>query len=915
MNNKDEYSFSDYLRENQNMPMLIGLAGLLLLTFIVLATGVYTHRYGADSQQASNYALEGSSTVAKEAVEPIDRDAVNLGNVQTITGLEKVDMKAQKHFPGAREEGMDWDDSYLSESGDRSEYVFIDQTDSKELYCEVHGDRENNRINKISTVKESREGLLEVVDYYYRDNKPYFISQRYETIYTPTYESTDKAGVRFYFTDDVMVRCRTVVAGSLFVSQTGLSLQENPDYEEFDYFKAPDAIREQYDSFETEWLNRGYNILEAVKDSEPVGKLCGIVTDIQGDAIGGCSVLVQNMATGEMTYATETYSSGEFNIYVKQDSQQYRICILKDGYDDMYISGLALDSRSSVYEYNSITLYPSKADTAKVTLNVYDGDTYRSDAPAVSGVSAHISVREGFNTRLGKEAAQCDTDEQGNAELKLKPGCYTVETVCDGYITGYSNIEVSPYGSKKQLFVVKQPRANMVTALLTWDSDADMDLTVFTPYQGDNGDMAYIGGVVLEDEHGNSIANNNTGGCETAYLDLSKNGSYKIYVSDYSDIISGSYGSDALCNGNATLCVYYSDGTSKTCELNSDSYGMLWEAAEVSRSSYTSRDHLYSSAGGKKWWNARKDIVKSQENVQFGEGMQLTGRLESDYSYAYLDADWMHSKKYSMQFDAPIRLVIKENEVERTYTYENIDVSFDLKQDYDALSHLDLLVGQYVTGTIKEAGITEEGEPYLVLQSLELLHEAGTDNLAVPKEYLAILADRINDGAVAYTFIYLNDNSTPELVILNQKDSSHGSGADIYTYDNGSVELIGSFGSWGGNFTYYPMKNLIEVEETSNGSHSETYCYFDKHTVYTVDYESSMEFPEYGISRILGQYNMNGIEYVNPVPGRGNSVPTSAEEYEKQMESMFKNIDRNTGRYIDRDSCLKASRIEDIRFK
>ncbi len=912
---KEDYSFSDYLEENKKKPVIIAIVVLILIAVVFVCTGIFTKRYGVNLPGVEN--TDGAvDELARKALEPIDRESVDLSNVKIISELDKVDLSARKHASGSRQRGMAWDEGFLNMSGDKTQYRFIDKADGKELSCEVYTDDGGKTVNRIITYKEAGDGRPEIIEYFYRDNKPYFISKRNEEVYTPAYDSADKPGVRFYFKDDVLVRSRTVVEGTMLVSQTGLYVDDNPDYEEFEYYSAPDAVKLQYDRFEQEWLNKAYNILEAVKNTKAIGRVSGKVTDDQGKELSDIKVLIQKVSDGNIIYAAQTDTLGTFSMNVKLDKDSYRICVLgNENLSDAYIYDCVLDLGSGVHEYNNIVLYPKEAEVCDASFDVYDGETYRSGNKAGSGVFSRICIREGIGNRLGEKIAECYTNTKGEVETALKPGFYTLETVSEGYATGYTNIEVTQYGCKKKIFVVKTPQENTAKVLLSWDSDIDLDLTVFTPACGTRGDMARITRDTFEDALGNSLKSDNTDGCETAVVNTAADGGYKAYVSCYTDIISGAYGCDDLMRSRPAVCVYFSDGTCRSCEFDGTSYGVLWEALEVNRGDVTPGGRFYSTVGGKEWWLENKSISAGGENVRYKSGMQIRGRLESDFSYAYSVSDWINNKKFFLGFDNEVNIIVSDDEHELTVSTDRVDVRFDLAKDYNILSHLDLHVGQYVEGSIREIGTSEDGRLYLVLESLTLLRDKADSEPAVPMEYLGLLADRIKDGAVAYSVIYVNDNATPELVVLNPQGASHENGAELYTYDNGSVDLVGTFGYWGGNFTYYPMKNLICVEETGNGSHMESYCSFDKYTVNTVNYESSLDFPEYGISKVNGQYTMNGTEYVNPIPGRGNAVPVTPEEYEKQMKTMFGVTDRNTGRYIDLDSCRMATKIEDIRFK
>ncbi len=183
---------------------------------------------------------------------------------------------------------------------------------------------------------------------------------------------------------------------------------------------------------------------------------------------------------------------------------------------------------------------------------------------------------------------------------------------------------------------------------------------------------------------------------------------------------------------------------------------------------------------------------------------------------------------------------------------------------------------------------------------------------SVPIEYKEFLSDLLNEGSLAYTLIYVNENSKPELVILNPNDNSSVSSAGIYTTDNGEVELIGFFGTFGGYFTYYPMKNLIYSDETSTGYHYEYYTSFNGHNVNRIEFQTDVDYADGTCTYYSGSYPMDGTNFVYPRIGGGKEIGTS--DYEKIVQDIFDGIDKSTEQYIDIGSCKQIHNISEIEF-
>ena len=896
--------------EEEKKRLLIG-AGL---SIILLLTVFLAARFSP----AKNIIEESEDAIEKEASDPFD-----YSNVIKIEDLEEVDLFVKDHSPNAKKKGMQWDDRFFNElegtesSGSdkyiakcaREEHLFIDKYDGQELFCDVYMDRNTWDTYKIVTRKESYDGLWEVIDYYYQDGKPYFIFKRYETIYTPSYASLEKPGTRLYFRDDVLVRSQIVLDGTLKVSQTGLSLQRNPAYEEFDYYTAPLPVKEQYDSFEIEWLNKAYNLLEAAKNSQGIGRIRGRVTDSKGQAMAGARVVVKDKESGEVKYAVETAEDGTFSFLVYQDLKKYSlIATAGDGYRDMLISELALDKRASEYEYYDLVLYQTGLTPSQVALNIHDAETFKTEIPFDAGLAAHVKIREGYNNTEGETVFDGDTDSNGYVEVELPQGAYTVETESTGYVTEWANMDVSQFKMKKQLYTVKCPEADMAKVLLTWDSDVDLDLTFFTPYHGIKGDSDHIGGYRLKDDYGNYITADNAYGCEVGYVNIPGCESYRVYATSYPDIMSGAYGAGTLKDSNAKVYVFYPDGSVEACDLSCEGNGVVWEAVEFCQKNYSTYNHLYSKLGGKTWWLADKGIAKEQQSSDFRSDMQVTGRLKKEYN----DTE----EEYYLTFDSPITIFLEDESGKGQYQkVDEIALLFDPYYTSNITEHLDLYLGQYMTGTIKKAGYTPKGEPVLSIQSMTVSRDITANRSeVVPSGYKDFLEKRLKEGQIAYTLADINNNNIPELVVIDPNDKSYESGAKIYTCESGEVELIGSFGTEGGYFTYFPLQNFIMDESVSGGVYRQSFCFFDEHSVYWEEYEKNEDPDGADYTFYSNWYDMIGTDTVYAKVRVDEGVELSALEYQKALESKFQNIDRNTGKFVDVYSCVAASRIENIEF-
>nr|WP_297703998.1 zinc-ribbon domain-containing protein [uncultured Butyrivibrio sp.] len=920
----DESSFLDIIRENKSI--FIGACiGLVILILLILSVPVLlkpkkTTDIATENAAESTSEPQSNSSDPIAEDEPISVDTSDLSHVIEGIQFDRVDLSLQKHTPGQKVQGLDWDDTFFYRfedvditSDDNDNYIaktkiteYCFETDSGRLLCEVYSDPVTSEIYKIVSIAgPDSDGLLDITDYYYQDGKPYFIFDRKDSLYTPTYATLDKPGMRYYFMNDVLVRSRMVVEGTLKVSQTSLVMQNKKQYEEFDYFKAPAAVKQQYDAFESEWLNKAYNILEAVQNSSHAGQISGTVVDLQGNPIDSAEIYVQDTAAEQIIYHCKTDRDGSFSVMINRDPKEYRIYVTGGNtFRDSYINAITPNENTVFYDIGVVILTPQGESTCNVVLNVYDGDLYDTSNAKTPGIPCHLRIRRGFNTKEGACVFDGDTDANGRLEASLDQDNYTVEATCNGYSTVYINITVINSNLEKSLYLVKAPEQNKAKVLITWDGDIDLDLTIFTPYQGTFGNMEHIGGYSLQDTHGNYIAADNSRGCEVGYIDLGKAGDYKIYVSDYTDIFAGLYGEQNLAGSNVRIYIFYPDGRMEVCEIDRTA-GVVWEAVKISGINYVAYNQVHTSLGGKTWWIANKTVVSAQQNTEYKTGMQITGRLGVRYNYADPNVGGYDYKYYVMYFDTPVKIYLEDIEGQ-TVLDELSEIA--LNTNYESDIGLDLSEGQYVTGKITSANYTPQGQPLISLDSMTFIqNDLPKDNVVVPAEYKSLLSDLLKDREIAYNLVYINNNSTPELVVFDP-EMSHASTAAIYSYDYGKVCCLGTFGSFGGDFTYYPMQNLIRSYTMYQGWISEDLTQLRGNVVHIHNFSYYYEdISQYG-------YIVIDSDLLSDSTNRSEEKHLGLQGYASTLKDIYKNIDITTAQSVGIGHGIRAKSINDIKF-
>lgn len=274
-----------------------------------------------------------------------------------------------------------------------------------------------------------------------------------------------------------------------------------------------------------------------------------------------------------------------------------------------------------------------------VHINVYMADDARSkedgnleNTPA-SGVG--IILREGAGTREGDALLTLQAGENGGLDAVLPSGTYTAQIDAPGCARTFMEIHVDDRETSADGYVLRSLEEGMTGVVLTWTgAGADLDLTLFTPFHGEDGGMARIGGQTMGDEYGNFLMSDNSAGCEVIYVNTAQDGSYKVYVNDYTNSRAGNYSSDMLGKSNIHIYIYDSTGLAAEYAFPAGQTGVMWEVAEISGSRITPSRKMYDKAEGESWRleeKRKKRLVKA--NYYRGNGNLYNLICSNDYIY------------------------------------------------------------------------------------------------------------------------------------------------------------------------------------------------------------------------------------------------------------------------------------------
>lgn len=596
-----------------------------------------------------------SQTVVDDAYPVVTEELLMNAQINTPEALYSFNLEAMDHQPKAKIPNMEWDSDLFyqlegigydeDEAGLLTKCAYtqchmIETSSGAEIEYEIYSDPDSEQIYKITSLRRFEDGTIDLIDYYYKDNKPYFAFWRDDYVYTPSYASLKIPGTRFYFKNDMLVLVRTVLEDSLRVSQTGLKVQGRSDYEEFDYFDAPDGVVAQYDAYELEWLNRSYNTYEAIRACDETGQITGTVKDEQGNPIINHTVALQECESGEIVCIMQTDEEGYFSSYIYRDGREYQLYVQGNAeYEDLYLRDVKLTQDTYSYTYDNLILHVADSKDAIIDLCTVDATTLNSSENIkASALSTQISVRRGLNTRDGNIVYDGETDQNGELQLSLNCGSYTIQVSAEGYETTYQNIEVSHDMERQIVYMIPELSNGETAFVLTWDenSAADLDLMLFTPYVNSDGNMCYIDEKITDDNYGNRIICDNQEGCEVIYGNTDvKQGAMKIYVQNYTSNHEKETNILSMKDLNVRLYVY-EGGEKISVLMPPENQGFVWEVASLRNNTLSAYNRMYSDVTGKPWWMYDKNALELSE---YDKGIFL-GLAHYLYYYLYQEDSW-----------------------------------------------------------------------------------------------------------------------------------------------------------------------------------------------------------------------------------------------------------------------------------
>ena len=569
---------------------------------------------------------------------------------------DKIDIYKINRKPNAKNYKAEWNERIFytledintksSKDGQIKKYKLvrkelINKKNGNRIEYEVYKHPKTGKMHKIVSI-EHRKNDLEITDYYYDDKgMPNFIYQRKDSIYTPTYASFERTGNRYFFNNDSLIKWRWVKKANK-VEELSLKVDTNrKDVKQYDYKGISKSKQNSYDKKEVKMLNAAYNTYNAMlkKSKKSVAK--GYILDSKRNPVANATV--EFLYSERVIGTVKTNAKGYYTTGLLPVKEGYTLRVSADGYLTTEGAKAVIDKTGVIIWIANITLVAVSEVSHKVSINVYDGENIKYSKKNIvkSSLSgAEVIARKGLNNKTGEQVTIGNTDAGGNLVIELVNGVYTLEIRMNGYVVGYKTIVVDD--DKNVTVAMTRPVTdNQMKVVLSWDGANDLDSYLFTPYKAKKGNMAYIGGNVKKDKHGNSLYLDSKDGNGVEIINIANinNGYYKYYVSDYTNSLKKNYSAKDMEGLNIRVEVYDKNGLVAVYIIPYNPNGVIWEVFEIKNGKVVPLQNTYKNVKEKKWWVEKKrkayetgEVVipfKYDEIRYFSEGLagvELNGK-------------------------------------------------------------------------------------------------------------------------------------------------------------------------------------------------------------------------------------------------------------------------------------------------
>lgn len=357
---------------------------------------------------------------------------------------------------------------------------------------------------------------------------------------------------------------------------------------------AEECIKEALKTYGQEWVH----------PELPSGTVQGKITDVYGNPLENIDVMFVRTSAGQSNlddywFVEKTDANGEYEKLMPQGTYEIIVSTSTCQYVPYCIKKIVVQPDETRILDTIILQEVSLLLIAKD--GTVQGSVYNAlDGKAIAGAS--IIPRSGWNSEEGVNLLEVYcygekviTDANGNFDITLPIGQYTLEISKDGYVIGYYNVVSRSDDGVQRMYYVLTPimKDGEYRIILTWNStprDLDSHLTYYESgattssmhvyYSNKRGKVNGIEVAELD------LDDTNGYGPETVTLTvnatiLDNNAYFRYSVHDYTNRGSGST-SKALSYSGAVVRVYGNNELLETYNVPTNRIGNVWQVFKLS---------------------------------------------------------------------------------------------------------------------------------------------------------------------------------------------------------------------------------------------------------------------------------------------------------------------------------------------
>lgn len=541
--------------------------------------------------------------------------------------FEQILIYANRYVPATRNKEYKWDATLFygleeisptnPEDGkingyDLEKKQLINGDTKNRIEYEIYRNPSTNKVNKIVSI-ENKGDYLEITDYYYTDEgKVNFIFVREDINYIPSYAKPQVDGERYYFSQDVLVKWRTVTQGEQLNFVVGKQEEarggNTGTVKVFDRLTA--AQQGSYNDKEKQMINAAYNTYDSVLKAEGISEIVGYIQDPDGGGMVGATITLYIEGIEQQVFECVTNQEGLYRIILPSKDTTYRLHVSKPGYVETTIHDIRLNKQLvGVYQETVCLIQDVSGALYNVQLTLSDAlNVYQGNMMPLG--EAYVTIRKGINNRVGEIYRNSQADYDGNVAMSLEPGSYTAEVSKPGYIVSYYTLVARQSNESISMNTSPILSDDEVRIVLTWgDEPADLDSHLFTPYDSSSGDTTYhIWYGNKQDDSANNldVDDQDAYGPETMTINHIGNGRYKYYVVDFTNCVANDTTAYDMSLSGARVCVYTKEGLIQTFYVPRNKPGVIWEVFEIRNKMIIPIQRYYHTIDDKTWWHNEK---------------------------------------------------------------------------------------------------------------------------------------------------------------------------------------------------------------------------------------------------------------------------------------------------------------------